>query len=414
MTGNSQQDGYNSAKTDRNKNFAYKPCKESTSSIEPCREKDKFKIVELVEVVVHNGKETTRTLQERKQFIHSDPKLDPDKSHPDYGRSIKLKARVEWVSGSSSRQPIGRIIKWSYQCGPKNQKDLSGEDKEGFDCKGGSKTKETCTDAKGWSPVVEFYLSDPVDQWKSKIPSKVPKNKKRLSQYDKDTFTIKATDENQESISTGMLTVIGLIDWLPGMPQLKDPDIPTLRAFSSIPIGIVLHCGDKSDFLAEYFNGIDKKEGRPVSAHFAWSRNSKKFMQMVDLDIVASHAGGTKYDANKWWGIEMSGPAYKKEKGKEIANPRTVNEWDLFDRILKRDTGFLHLASGGHLKYYCFHKDILLKKQDLGPDSMKKNIEDRTGLIWGMPPDGTPGKTVQQLELEKKKKVKKVAKNKDK
>jgi hypothetical protein len=442
MSDNSNQQDLNSAKKDKEKNFTSKPCQGKGSSIEPCPKPDKFKIVQLVEVVVHEGKETTRPWKERKQYIHCDPKLDPKNPHPEYGRCIRLKAQVKWESGSSPKQPVGRTIKWSFDRGAKNQKKLTGEDKEGFNKKGGPEKVETITDSNGWTQVVKFYLSDPVDQWKSLIPYALPKRKKRLSQYDRDTFTITAEDENQNKLTTGILTVIGLIDWLPGFPSLKDPDIPTLKVLSSIPIGIVIHSGGGGANVAEYLSGQDLKERkkviekwetdektkkktpvykkdktgkvitvpapRRVSAHFAWSSKGK-FMQMVDLDLVARHAGELR--SHNWWGIEMSGPPRDWDK-------RTQEELDDFGRLLKKDSGFLHLASGGHLKHFCLHRDIELNREDPGPDSVgsgssKDNIASVTGLVWGMPPDGKPGKTVRQLKAEKEAKEKK-KKNKNK
>jgi len=377
-----KQQNYYSAKKDREENFTYAPCPRDRSSIQPCIEKDKYKIVELVEVIRHKGKETTRPWQARRQYIHCDPKLDPGNPHPDYGRCIRLKARVEWISGNICRQPDGRIIKWSYKSGAKNRPNLSGGDKEGFDKKSGSTTKETVTDVQGWTPVLEFFLSDPVDNWRPLIPFAIPTSRKRLSQYAGDTFDIIATDENDESLRTGLLTVVGLIDWLPGMIQMPDTlDLPILKALPSIPEGIVLHCGATGPGLAEY---LRDETDRHVSAHFAWSTTHNALVQMVPLDLVARHAG--EHNSWRWWGIELSGPAYIGSGKNRTVNPRTPHEWGEFDRLLKKDTGLLHLASGGHLKYYCFHRDINpTNREDLGPDSMKPDIEQRTGLTWKMP-----------------------------
>jgi hypothetical protein len=376
-----KQQNYYSAKKDREENFTYEPCPADRSSVQPCIEKDKFKIVGLVEVIKHKGKESTQKWKSRNQYIHFDPRLDADNPHPDYGRCIRLKARVEWISGSICKMPDGRIIKWSYKSGVQNRPNLSGENKEGFDRKGGTTTLETVTDAQGWTPVVEFYLSDPVDSWQPLIPFAVPRGKKRLSQYNGDTFDIIVTDENNESLRTGLLTVIGLIDWLPGWVQMQDPDIPTLKALQSMPEGIVLHCGESRPGVAEYLR--DEKDRR-VSAHFAWSVDNNTLVQMVPLDIVARHAG--EHNSWRWWGLEMSGPAYLRSGKNRTVNLRTPHEWGEFDRLLKKDTGLLHLVSGGHLKYYCFHRDINPdNREDLGPDSMKPDIQNRTGLTWRMP-----------------------------
>ena len=367
-----QQQGYCASKKDREKNFTSETCVGGGSAVQPCPGLDKFKIVELVEVFTHQGKEQTRSWQARKQYIHCDGRLEPDTAHPDYGRCIRLKARVEWIAGSKSMLLNGRPVSWSCQAGKTNIANLSGADKEGFGQRGGAATMTTPTDGKGWTPVVEFHLSDPVDQWTSRIPAHtVPSGanrKRRLSLYDGDTFTVIATDENKVSLNTGLLTVTGLIDWLPGMDQMPDTQISALQSLRSIPEGIVLHSGDVRPGVAEYL------QSNPLSAHFSWSSGYDAMVQQVPLDLRASHAGVA---GNHWWGYEWPGPFSE--------NPRPQNQWNEFRRILGRGTGLLHLASGGHLKYFCFHSDIEAKKTDPGPGVTTQAVEQMTGLTWSTP-----------------------------
>lgn len=347
---------------------------------------DRFKIVELIEVVTHNGKETLRKWQPRKQYIHTDPKIDPDNPHPEYGRCIRLKARIWWLSDTVSKPADGQIVKWTFKPGKKNTKALSGEDQEGFDKKGGSKTKETFTDVEGWTPVVEFYLSDPVDKWKKIIPIKPPgSSKKRLSQYDGDTFEIIATDENDESLSTGVLTVIGITDWLPGINRVPDNDMPRLPARPSIPIGLFIHSGATGRNVAKYLR--DEKD-RFVSCQFAWSYDEKtgvdEIVQQVPLDLFAWCNGK---NANVYWGYEWPGPPVKKLE-KVVDDPldlkyqaRKQHEWDEFKRVVK----LLQFVSGGFPKYFCFHWQTDKRKFDPGPGVTEELVTKETGLTWKLP-----------------------------
>ena len=145
--------------TSANKNLGNKSV---GSQKQPCPLKDKIKLVELVEVVIHKGKQTTQPVKGRKQYINLDDKFDPNKPHPEYGRCIRLKARVEWVSGDKSRSLAGEKVYW-YSKADSNNRDrakLKGEQKDGFGSPGSTKTKDaSTTDKKGWTPVMQFYLS---------------------------------------------------------------------------------------------------------------------------------------------------------------------------------------------------------------------------------------------------------------
>ncbi len=131
------------------------PCNntETTYSLQ-----DKIKIVELVEVVVHAGKETTQAAGGRKQYINLDASSDPGTPHPEFGRIIRLKARVEWAT-ANVKSLSGQTVYWYSEPGGSNCAKLTGGVKEGFGSGGGAKTSTASTDEKGWTSTVQFYLS---------------------------------------------------------------------------------------------------------------------------------------------------------------------------------------------------------------------------------------------------------------
>src|SRR5262245_21034592 len=120
---------------------------------------DKIKLVELVEIFTEKGTEKQQPATGRKQYINLDPKSDPNVPHPDYGRVIRLKARVEWNSGDKSKSLSGQNLYWYKKGDGANRAGLTGVEKEGFGSAGGPDKSSVKTDAKGWTPVIEFYLS---------------------------------------------------------------------------------------------------------------------------------------------------------------------------------------------------------------------------------------------------------------
>ncbi len=82
--------------------------------------------------------------------------------------------------------------------------------------------------------------------------------------------------------------------------------------FRQVPTLVVLHSGDTSTGVAEYFQA--PADNRIVSAHFAWSSTQNGFAQCVPLNTVAWHAGGSVFQGQKKLnarsvGIELPGPA---------------------------------------------------------------------------------------------------------
>lgn len=150
--------------------------------IEP--ERQTFRLVEVIEVV-KRGREggvagaapapaggdyprlSERTEKDGdafKQFINLGKEIEGgSKKHPEYGRFIELRARIEWVSGDKSKSLAGKKVHWSYVIGPhsgnKRPGTLDGAQKEGFSSSGGARTHIAVTDKAGWTPVVKFYFS---------------------------------------------------------------------------------------------------------------------------------------------------------------------------------------------------------------------------------------------------------------
>jgi len=145
------------------------------SASEPCPLTQEVRVVELVEVVEHRGRTTTQAPAPRNQYINLDDQVDTANPHPEYGRCIRLKARVEWVAGDPNRPLNGHTVYWYATAGGGNKSGLTGSELPGFDAAGtNTLRKTTTTDRNGWTPVVEFYLS----------------------RYGGDEFTIGATEDS--------------------------------------------------------------------------------------------------------------------------------------------------------------------------------------------------------------------------
>jgi hypothetical protein len=98
-------------------------------STEPCPLAQSVRLAAVVEVVSFNGTETTRPALAREQFINLDARVDPTVAHPENGREIRLKARVEWASGDPNRRPItAQTIYWYVTAGAGNRTGLAGNE----------------------------------------------------------------------------------------------------------------------------------------------------------------------------------------------------------------------------------------------------------------------------------------------
>jgi hypothetical protein len=83
----------------------------------------KVQLVDVKEVVTFNGITNEHDVEERLQYINLDESVGPHALHRDYGRKIRLKARIEWVSGNKSRPGLAKhkvYWYWKHELDPKN------------------------------------------------------------------------------------------------------------------------------------------------------------------------------------------------------------------------------------------------------------------------------------------------------
>jgi N-acetyl-anhydromuramyl-L-alanine amidase AmpD len=102
-----------------------------------------------------------------------------------------------------------------------------------------------------------------------------------------------------------------------------------------------------------------------VSAHFAWLAKQQRYVQMVDLDRLAWHAG-KKYNGHSI-GIEMSGPWDQ--------SPRNPEELGKLRRLVVDLTDALP-----SLTHWARHSDLSKRKKDPGP-GLADELVDEVGLV---------------------------------
>ena len=123
-------------------------------------EADELVFAEICEVVT-NGKKTELRppVDSREQYVNLDRQVEPDELRPEHGRVVCLKARVAWKSGKSAGL-AGHEIRWDSIYTPALRNDLRDEDRHGFNTAGSDSSDTTgTTDADGWTPIVEYFLS---------------------------------------------------------------------------------------------------------------------------------------------------------------------------------------------------------------------------------------------------------------
>ena len=122
---------------------------------------DQIKLVELVEVVPYQGFNAWQIIQRaegRKQYINLDSQMIPNEAHPEYGRCIYLKARIEWAAGDPARPLNGKSVMFYPVADPANLS-CRGNQRGGFGAEDGAGNDIVQTDAEGWTEVVCFYFS---------------------------------------------------------------------------------------------------------------------------------------------------------------------------------------------------------------------------------------------------------------
>ncbi|MDE2566191.1 MAG: hypothetical protein KGL50_10410 [Burkholderiales bacterium] len=92
-----------------------------------------------------------------KQYVNLGKDIDgADQRHPEYGRAVELRARVE---GEGALAGIGVDFRCVLHAGPQRPAGLTGTPQEGFGSAGGGSTASATTDAEGWTGTVSFHLS---------------------------------------------------------------------------------------------------------------------------------------------------------------------------------------------------------------------------------------------------------------
>ena len=156
-----------------------RPSKNTGSAVAHCTPPplEKIKLVELVEVVTQGeekwvsgvGTSTTKITgsisrtakdgSDYKQYINLDRDLQGQaKRHPDYGRVVELKARIEWENPAKKESLAGHTVYFSYELtsGAGRPAMMHADEKEGF---GAATTTSAQTNADGWTTLVPFKLS---------------------------------------------------------------------------------------------------------------------------------------------------------------------------------------------------------------------------------------------------------------
>lgn len=125
-----------------------------------CKKKDdSIRLVQLIECYKHGGNWKERNVDSRKQFINLDDQVQKAQFHPEYGRTIWLKARIRWVSGKKDSLQ-GKQVYWYSVASNTNKKGLQKAQQESFASAGGGTAKKPYpTDKDGWTDRIPFYLS---------------------------------------------------------------------------------------------------------------------------------------------------------------------------------------------------------------------------------------------------------------
>lgn len=117
---------------------------------------DEIELVEVVEVVKEGGADKDKPVQTRKQYVN----LDPADNHPEYGRKVRLRAKVRWKTGDPNRSLAGQEVHWYITPDGANRASLKPAGcKHGWQVEGGPRTYSVKTDAQGWTPVVDMFVS---------------------------------------------------------------------------------------------------------------------------------------------------------------------------------------------------------------------------------------------------------------
>jgi hypothetical protein len=132
------------------------PCDSTTTT---CPLKDELKLVELVETTVHKGTKKNQAAGGRKQYINLDATVDADNPHPEHGRVLRFKARVEWASGDKSKALSGQTVYWGLTPNGANKAGLTAGARAGLGAADGTLKSSNSCDAAGWTAEMSLHLS---------------------------------------------------------------------------------------------------------------------------------------------------------------------------------------------------------------------------------------------------------------
>jgi hypothetical protein len=115
---------------------------------------DKIRLVEVAEVVTAaDGTDNNESVATRDQYIN----MPAENAHPDLGRSVRLRARVEWTSGAK-KSLAGQNVYWYFTPDGGNRNGLPASLQAGFEQSGKARFTST-TGADGWTDIVHFIPS---------------------------------------------------------------------------------------------------------------------------------------------------------------------------------------------------------------------------------------------------------------
>lgn len=116
-------------------------------------------MVELVEVVTHKSTKSNQATAGRKQYINLDNTVAAESAHPEFGRIVTFKARVEWASGDKSKALSGKTVYWYLTPDAGNKATLAGAARAGLGSSDGTMKSSNSCDARGWTSEMALHLS---------------------------------------------------------------------------------------------------------------------------------------------------------------------------------------------------------------------------------------------------------------
>jgi hypothetical protein len=122
---------------------------------------DQHWVTHVMEVVSNGKGEKLEIARSRKQFVNLDAQVQKDHAHPEYGRAVKVRAKVVSYGDTGKTSPANCPVHFWAKAGAKNATGLSGAHGAGFDSAGSGTLQKTVQSGDdGWTPDVVFHLSD--------------------------------------------------------------------------------------------------------------------------------------------------------------------------------------------------------------------------------------------------------------